>query len=512
MGRDLAAEFVVARRTFEEADDRLGVALSRLCFEGPEETLRLTANAQPAILTASVAAYRALEEVTGLEPAAVAGHSLGEWSALVAAGALGLGDAVVGVRERGRLIQEAVPPGEGAMAAILGLDADAVAALCAEAAEADVLVPANLNGGGQVVVAGHARAVDRLLPLAAARGARAQLLAVSAPFHCPLMEPAAAGLARHLAGVTFHAPRLPVVSSVEARPVRSAAELPGLLVKQVTAPVRWEETVRALAALGATLALETGPGRVLSGLSRRIAPALVTGGSRGIGRAVALRLAAGGATVVVNYRDNAPAAEETVRLIAAAGGRACAARFDVGDAEAVRVGVQNIVDEHGRLDLLVNNAGLAVDALLLRLKEEDWERVLRTNLTGVFHCTKAAVRAMVRARYGRIVNLTSVVAEMGNAGQGAYAAAKAGVIGFTKSLAREVAARGVTVNAVAPGLVETDMTAGLDDQQRAFYTNVIPAGRIATPEEVAAAVAFLVSPEAGYITGQVLHVNGGLYM
>jgi len=240
--------------------------------------------------------------------------------------------------------------------------------------------------------------------------------------------------------------------------------------------------------------------------------ALVTGGSRGIGRAIALRLAAAGATVVVNYRENAPAAEETVRLIAAAGGRASAARFDVGDAEVVRVGVQNIVDEHGRLDLLVNNAGLAVDALLLRLKDEDWERVLRTNLTGVFHCTKAAVRAMVRARYGRIVNLTSVVAEMGNAGQVAYAAAKAGVIGFTKSLAREVAARGVTVNAVAPGLVETDMTAGLDDQQRAFYTNVIPAGRIATPEEVAGAVAFLVSPEAGYITGQVLHVNGGLYM
>ena len=240
--------------------------------------------------------------------------------------------------------------------------------------------------------------------------------------------------------------------------------------------------------------------------------ALVTGGSRGIGRAVALRLAAAGAAVVVNYRENAAAAEETVGRIAAAGGRASAACFDVGDGEAVRVGVQNIVDAHGRLDILVNNAGLTADALLLRLREEEWERALRTNLTGVFHCTKAAVRAMVRARYGRIVNLTSVVAEMGNAGQVAYAAAKAGVIGFTKSLARELAARGVTVNAVAPGLVETDMTAGLDDQQKAFFTNVIPAGRIATPEEVAAAVAFLASPDAGYITGQVLRVNGGLYM
>src|SRR5437870_2711082 len=343
-------------------------------------------------------------------------------------------------------MQDAVPPGEGAMAAILGLEAEAVAALCAEAAEGDVLVPANLNGGGQVVVAGHTRAVERLLGLAAARRARAQLLAVSAPFHCPLMEPAAAGLARRLSGA---------------------------LTGQV---------------------------------------ALVTGGSRGIGRAIALRLAAAGATAVVNFRENSAAAEETVGLIAAAGGRSSTSRFDVGDAEAVRVGVQNIVDEHGRLDLLVNNAGVSVDALLLRLKEEDWERVLRTNLTGVFHCTKAAVRAMVRARYGRIVNLTSVVAEMGNAGQAAYAAAKAGVSRLTKSLAREVAARGITVNAVAPGLVETDMTAGLDDQQRAFYTNVIPAGRIATPEEVAGAVAFLVSPEAGYITGQVLHVNGGLYM
>ena len=288
MGRDLAAEFAAARRTFEEADACLDMALSRLCFAGPEEQLRLTENAQPAILTASVAAYRVLAETTGVAPAALAGHSLGEWSALVAAGALALGDAVTGVRERGRLMQAAVPPGEGAMAAVVGLEAEAVAALCAEAAQGDVLVPANLNGGGQVVVAGHARAVERLLPLAAARRARTQLLPVSAPFHCPLMEPAAAGLARHLAGVTFHPLRVPVVTSVEARPVRDAAELTGLLVRQVTAPVRWEETVRALAALGATLALETGPGRILSGLARRITPGLLSvpaGDVEGIARA-----------------------------------------------------------------------------------------------------------------------------------------------------------------------------------------------------------------------------------
>jgi 3-oxoacyl-[acyl-carrier protein] reductase len=240
--------------------------------------------------------------------------------------------------------------------------------------------------------------------------------------------------------------------------------------------------------------------------------AVVTGGSRGIGRAIAAALAGAGAAVVVNYRENEAAAAETVRAIAAGGGTAEAARFDVGDAGAVRAGLQGVVDRRGRLDILVNNAGFSVDTLLLRLKEEDWERVLRTNLTGVFHCTKAAVRAMVRGRYGRIVNLTSVVAEMGNAGQAAYAAAKAGVIGFTKSMARELASRGITVNAVAPGFVETDMTAGLSDDQKMFYTNVIPLGRIATPDEVAAAVTFLASPAAGYITGHVLNVNGGLYM
>jgi 3-oxoacyl-[acyl-carrier protein] reductase len=240
--------------------------------------------------------------------------------------------------------------------------------------------------------------------------------------------------------------------------------------------------------------------------------ALVTGGSRGIGRAIVLELAAAGAEVVANYATNQEAAEETVGLVRRAGGAASAVRFDVADVDTVRAAVQNIVDRTGRLDILVNNAGSAVDALVLRLREGEWERALRVNLTGVFHCTKAALRAMVRSRYGRIVNLTSVVAEMGNSGQAAYAAAKAGVAGFTRSLAREVASRGITVNAVAPGFVDTGMTAALDDAQRAFYTNVIPAGRIARPEEVAAAVGFLASPAAGYITGHVLHVNGGLYM
>jgi len=240
--------------------------------------------------------------------------------------------------------------------------------------------------------------------------------------------------------------------------------------------------------------------------------ALVTGGSRGIGRGIALRLARDGAAVAVTYVSQAAAAEDTVREIEGAGGRAAAFGFDVGDAEAVRGGVDAVVERFGRLDVLVNNAGVAVDGLVLRYKEADWRRVLDTNLTGVFLCTKAALRTMVRARYGRIVNLTSVVAQMGNAGQAAYAAAKAGVIGFTRSVAREVASRGITVNAVSPGFIDTAMTAELTDTQRAAYTTLIPVGRLGAVDEVAAAVAFLASSDAGYVTGHVLDVNGGLYM
>jgi 3-oxoacyl-[acyl-carrier protein] reductase len=240
--------------------------------------------------------------------------------------------------------------------------------------------------------------------------------------------------------------------------------------------------------------------------------ALVTGASRGIGRAIARRLAAGGARVYVNFVRDAAAGEETVRLVRAAGGSAEAVQFDVADTAASAAAIGAIARSAGALHILVNNAGVAIDNLLLRLTPEAWDTVMAVNLRGVFNCTRAAARSMLRAHYGRIINLSSVAALMGNAGQAAYAAAKAGVIGFTKSMARELASRQVTVNAVAPGLIETEMSAYLPEDRRREYLNLIPCGRLGTVDEVADLVAFLARREAGYITGQVIGINGGLYI
>jgi [acyl-carrier-protein] S-malonyltransferase len=273
MGRALRDVYPESRAVFDEVDEALGYGLSKLCFEGPDAELTLTANAQPAILATSVAALRALEARSPLRPVAVAGHSLGEYSALVAAGALSLADAVRLVHMRGKFMQDAVPTGAGAMAAIIGLSADDVAAVCGEAAGNDVVSAANLNGAGQTVIAGHKDAVDRACAAAKARGAKlVKLLAVSAPFHCALMQPAADRLASELARVDVKAPEVPVVSNVEAKPNRDAARVRDLLARQVTAPVRWEESVHCLAGLGVEAVVEVGAGNVLGGLVRRIAP------------------------------------------------------------------------------------------------------------------------------------------------------------------------------------------------------------------------------------------------
>ena len=269
MGRALADAYPVARATFEEAD-RVFEGLSRIVFDGPDDRLMLTENTQPAILTVSIAAYRVLAE-KGIQPAFVAGHSLGEYSANVAAGTFSFADAVATVRRRGRYMQEAVPVGTGAMAAILGGDLEAIQRACAEAAQGEVVSPANINSPGQIVIAGHAAAVQRASERAKALGAkRAVPLPVSAPFHCALMKPAEERLAPELRALATQDPRVPVVANVDAQPKRDARAAIEALVQQVSAPVQWEAVVRRLASAGVTTYVEVGPGAVLGGLVKKI--------------------------------------------------------------------------------------------------------------------------------------------------------------------------------------------------------------------------------------------------
>lgn len=271
MGKELADTFTVARRLFEEADEALGFKLSSLCFTGSEADLKLTANTQPAILTASIAVLKVVQQETGLKAEYVAGHSLGEYSALVCSGALSFADAVRTVRARGTFMQEAVPVGTGTMAAMLGIESDVLEDICREAAEDEIVSPANFNSPGQIVIAGSVAAVARAIEIAKGRGFRkAMLLPVSAPFHCALMKPAADRLAGVLESISVHVMKLPVVANADAAPNMNMDKVKPLLVTQVCSPVLWEQSVIQMCSLGVTRFVEIGPGKVLSGLVKRI--------------------------------------------------------------------------------------------------------------------------------------------------------------------------------------------------------------------------------------------------
>jgi [acyl-carrier-protein] S-malonyltransferase len=270
MGKELFENFSVAKKVFEEADDALHLSISALCFKGPEEALKLTENTQPAVLTTSIAAFKVLQEEKGITPQFTAGHSLGEYSALVVSGALTFSEAVKMVRLRGKFMQEAVPVGEGAMAAVLGMEREQVEKLCEEISYGEVLTPANFNCPGQIVIAGHSKAVERAIERIKQEGKKAVLLPVSAPFHSPLMKPAGERLEKALEEISVSDLKVPVVTNVEAEVNTSKDRVKGLLVAQVSSPVRWEESMRKMIEKGIEHLFEIGPGKVLSGLMKRI--------------------------------------------------------------------------------------------------------------------------------------------------------------------------------------------------------------------------------------------------
>jgi 3-oxoacyl-(acyl-carrier-protein) reductase/malonyl CoA-acyl carrier protein transacylase len=548
MGRAFAQESPAATAVWRKADEALGFSLSRLCFEGPEADLALTANTQPAILTASVAAAAVLSE-RGISPDLCAGHSLGEYSALVVTGALGFVDAIRIVRKRGEFMQEAVPVGTGAMAALMGLDLAAAEQACAEAAQGEVVNVANINSPGQIVIAGHRAAVERAVQAAAALGGRKSvLLPVSAPFHSALMKPAADRLAAELEQVTPKPPRVPVARNVDGGLTTTGDDVkavprppggePGALDRVPAHPgarrrhgvarggagprahgiAQAHHRRSARARRGGSRVTAQGRGSPCRGprgvteskaLAGRIA--IVTGGTRGIGLAIARALAEDGASVVVSGRD-AARLDSALKEIEATGAVTLAIAADQSKREDCDRLLEATKERFGRIDVLVNNAGITRDQLLVRMKDDDWDTVMDTNLRGVFLMTRAAAKSMMRQKSGRIINITSTAGAMGNPGQVNYSAAKAGVIGLTKAAARELAHWNILVNAVAPGLIETDMTAAVPGEAKERLLQQVPLKRIGAAREVAEVVRFLAGDGAAYITGQTIHVNGGLYM
>ena len=494
----------------------------------------------PAGVTAVLARARTCSPLT------LAGLSLGEYSALEAAGVFTAKQAIELAAYRGKAMADAAKGIDCGMTAVLGLDRTALSACCEQASALGCVQICNYNCPGQLVIGGEKAAVDKAAELAKAAGARRCLpLKVSGPFHTRLMAPAGDALAERFKTERFREMQVPVLFNCLGREKADADTIPALLVQPGAeqclhgghppppgrtgcgphsgsrprqCPVRLCEKDPARRAVrfgGDTGAAGRRAGR-MEGRSMSeetvTRAAVVTGGSRGIGRAVCVALAKQGCNVVVNYCHGAEPAEQTAALCRAEGVDAVAVQADVSTAEGCKTLFDAAVNAFGRVDVLVNNAGITRDGLLLRMSEADFDAVLNANLKGAFLCCKEAARRMVRQRHGRIINLSSVVALRGNAGQANYAASKAGLIGLTKSLAKELAGRNITVNAVAPGLIETDMTAALPEAVRTGMLHSIPAGRAGKPEDVANAAAFFAAEQSSYLTGQVLCVDGGMAM
>ncbi len=536
MGAELVQQFPEAAAVFAEASDVLGFDLGKVCFNGPIEELSRTELTQPALVTTSIAALRAVAERTGLTPDVVVGHSVGEYAALHAAGAADLASVVRLVRERGVVTAAAAAADPGAMAAVLGLDDSAVEELCAAATD---VWPANYNCPGQVVISGREQGVAEVSDRVKEAGGKVIRLRVTGAFHSPLMGAAADRFRPAVEAVGF-APMSTRFMSTVTSAIESHERVGELLIEQLSAPVRFTQAIQSLAADGVDTFVEIGSGTVLAGLVKRIdgsATAVSVGdpgdvdavreepgqclSSTGGSHWSPVARVASAPPSATSSPPRAPSWPSTTRATrmrprrcASGSPRPAARRMPYRATSARPTGaaalVEHVESEIGPIAALVNNAGITRDDLIMRLSEESWREVIDTNLGGAFFTCRAVARPMMKRRAGAIVNMSSIVGVRGNAGQTNYAASKAGLLGLTKSLAKELGSRGIRVNAIAPGYIATELTDALPEAARDAILGATPLGRLGEPEDVARAVRFLVSDAAAFVTGDVLAVDGGL--
>ena len=508
MGKELAENFPIADKTFDEASEALGFDIKDMIWNGDSETLMITENTQPTIVTMSVAALRVLQE-KGIKPDVVAGLSLGEYTAHIASGSMEFADGVRLVKKRGKYMQEEVPVGKGAMAAIIALSAEDVIACCEEASKVGICSPANFNCPGQIVVSGEVAAVDKCCELAKEKGAkRALKLPVSAPFHCAMLIGAGEKLAKELENVEVKDMQIPVITNVTADYVSSKEDIKPLLIKQVSSSVKWEETIRRMIADGVDTFVEVGPGKALSGFIKKVSRDVKVFNVEDMASLDRKSTRLNSSHII----PSSDYADETCEEVKKLGVECIVVKGDVRNTEDVQKLVSETMDKFGHIDIFVNNAGITRDGLMIRMSEDDWDLVMDINLKGAFNCIKAVARPMMKQRSGAIINMASIVGVMGNPGQANYVASKAGLIGLTKTTAKEFASRGIRCNAVAPGFIRSAMTDVLSDDVKKKYLDSIPLGEFGETENIADVVAFLASDMSKYVTGQVINVDGGLVM